>query len=444
MADDDYTLTPVDYDPFVNPIPEGTTQQLGNVVKGIGQGIANALTLPGAVATGQGNVQPTVPGQWSDEDEARLQATSGTIGNRATDLAGLMVGTGSPFPDKIPGLGKTIPRHAGAEQVGTLNVGARDVAAGETAPWGYGGNWYHGTNAPEFTEFDPTKGGEASGSVHDHPAVFLTNDADLAQQYANTGVNTVRDTYPWGAYKVEAQKPMVQALKDLPEPLGRLLGTEASADAILNGGTDLKGFADYGATPSQIARISEILDKHRANEISTATGEGSRVMPVVTRGNFMPMSMLDGFNEVYWDAALKAAKEGGWDGVHFQGVVDSPTGRGDPADVLAVFDPKNIRSKFAAFNPANNNSGFLLGSGSTDKRLSGAIAGEQAANAAQPQGIRAYHGSPYDFDKFDLSKIGTGEGAQAYGKDLYFAENPATAKVYKDSLTPDFFQRPTR
>ena len=42
--------------------------------------------------------------------------------------------------------------------------------------------------------------------------------------------------------------------------------------------------------------------------------------------------------------------------------------------------------------------------------------------------IKAYHGSPYDFDKFDLSKIGTGEGAQAYGHGLYFAEEPAVAQ----------------
>src|SRR4029079_2118814 len=41
--------------------------------------------------------------------------------------------------------------------------------------------------------------------------------------------------------------------------------------------------------------------------------------------------------------------------------------------------------------------------------------------------IRAYHGSPHDFDKFDLSKIGTGEGAQAYGHGLYFAENEGAA-----------------
>ena len=54
----------------------------------------------------------------------------------------------------------------------------------------------------------------------------------------------------------------------------------------------------------------------------------------------------------------------------------------------------------------------------------------------QPAGIRAYHGSPHQFDKFDISKIGTGEGAQAYGHGLYFAENEAVARGYRDALTP--------
>jgi hypothetical protein len=44
--------------------------------------------------------------------------------------------------------------------------------------------------------------------------------------------------------------------------------------------------------------------------------------------------------------------------------------------------------------------------------------------------IRAYHGSPHKFDKFDLSKIGTGEGAQAYGHGLYFAEAEPVARNY--------------
>lgn len=50
-------------------------------------------------------------------------------------------------------------------------------------------------------------------------------------------------------------------------------------------------------------------------------------------------------------------------------------------------------------------------------------------------GAIVYHGSPHRFDKFDMSKIGTGEGAQVYGHGLYFAENPGVAKSYRDTLT---------
>jgi hypothetical protein len=46
----------------------------------------------------------------------------------------------------------------------------------------------------------------------------------------------------------------------------------------------------------------------------------------------------------------------------------------------------------------------------------------------------AYHGSPHTFEKFDASKIGTGEGAQAYGHGLYFAENPKVASEYHSRL----------
>jgi len=49
--------------------------------------------------------------------------------------------------------------------------------------------------------------------------------------------------------------------------------------------------------------------------------------------------------------------------------------------------------------------------------------------------IRAYHGSPHKFDKFDAAKIGTGEGAQAYGHGLYFAGNEDVARGYRDRLS---------
>lgn len=58
-----------------------------------------------------------------------------------------------------------------------------------------------------------------------------------------------------------------------------------------------------------------------------------------------------------------------------------------------------------------------------------------AGTVKAAQGIRAYHGSPHDFDKFSMDKIGTGEGAQAYGHGLYFAENENVARQYRDELT---------
>ena len=67
-------------------------------------------------------------------------------------------------------------------------------------------------------------------------------------------------------------------------------------------------------------------------------------------------------------------------------------------------------------------SGFVLSSGGAP---------------SEPKGIRAYHGSPHDFDKFSLEHIGKGEGAQAYGHGLYFAENEGVAKSYRDSLSGD-------
>ena len=52
--------------------------------------------------------------------------------------------------------------------------------------------------------------------------------------------------------------------------------------------------------------------------------------------------------------------------------------------------------------------------------------------------LDVYHGTPHTYapteanplGEFDASKIGTGEGAQAYGHGIYYAENPDVAKSY--------------
>jgi hypothetical protein len=57
------------------------------------------------------------------------------------------------------------------------------------------------------------------------------------------------------------------------------------------------------------------------------------------------------------------------------------------------------------------------------------------------KGFTAYHGSPHLFDQFDLSKIGTGEGAQAYGHGMYLADSEGVARSYRDTLSQE--QGPT-
>lgn len=72
----------------------------------------------------------------------------------------------------------------------------------------------------------------------------------------------------------------------------------------------------------------------------------------------------------------------------------------------------------------------LLGAAGTAPK--GALRSGPARNE---KGFTAYHGSPHDFDRFSMGKIGTGEGKQAEGFGLYFAENPRVAEKYRENLS---------
>ncbi len=60
---------------------------------------------------------------------------------------------------------------------------------------------------------------------------------------------------------------------------------------------------------------------------------------------------------------------------------------------------------------------------------------ERAAAINEP-GMEAWHGSPHSFTgQFKMDRLGSGEGAQAYGHGLYFAENKSIAKHYRERLS---------
>lgn len=70
--------------------------------------------------------------------------------------------------------------------------------------------------------------------------------------------------------------------------------------------------------------------------------------------------------------------------------------------------------------------------GPATQRLAGLM-----ADAYNPMGLTVFHGSPAKFNKFDRTKIGSGEGAQAYGYGHYVAESPDVAKQYRDTLADE-------
>jgi hypothetical protein len=97
-------------------------------------------------------------------------------------------------------------------------------------------------------------------------------------------------------------------------------------------------------------------------------------------------------------------------------------------DVMAAGEARD------AFGQGDYLGGGLLAAGAMAGLVPGVGDAVQKGASKAAKGIRAYHGSPHDFDKFSLDKIGTGEGAQAYGHGLYFAENEGVAKSYRDAL----------
>ena len=114
-----------------------------------------------------------------------------------------------------------------------------------------------------------------------------------------------------------------------------------------------------------------------------------------------------------------------------------PDGKGDYTYV--AFDPSQYRSVDAAFDPAKISSSNLLASNpvATAAGLGGVLAmtGSEDADAgvvgSGKKGLlNLFHGSPYNFDAFDINKVGTGHG-QMRGHGLYLSDDLPTARQFK-------------
>ncbi len=111
------------------------------------------------------------------------------------------------------------------------------------------------------------------------------------------------------------------------------------------------------------------------------------------------------------------------------------------ADMMDMAEQSNALTQAKTWGDAGK-AGLGLGAAALGMFIPGTAKGISEGVEGVADGIRAYHGSPHDFDRFDISKIGTGEGAQAYGRGIYLAENEKVAKAYRDGLSGEKFTTP--
>lgn len=72
-----------------------------------------------------------------------------------------------------------------------------------------------------------------------------------------------------------------------------------------------------------------------------------------------------------------------------------------------------------------------------DKETGKLIIEDQMAIGSMKLDQKAWHGTPYDFERFDIGKIGDGVGDQVHGWGLYFAKGRKISEAYKEVLGAD-------
>lgn len=146
------------------------------------------------------------------------------------------------------------------------------------------------------------------------------------------------------------------------------------------------------------------------------------------------------------NALCSKAKESGHDGVIALNIVD--VGLNDQENVPASTDYvafESVQVKSAAqnrgtYDPKNPDITFSIVSAQEQGLFRDGHFEAGNAVITEPGvtfSITALHASPHSFRKFDTAFMGKGEGAQAYGWGLYFAENPEVNRSYLNQFAQD-------
>jgi hypothetical protein len=354
--------------------PERFNRAVRNVAGGMAKAIGEGIAFP------RKYMETYQPGSMAADNPAATEWAAGTAMNMvgAPALTGGVPGMGSGV-NNLRGLGGAIPPQAGAEHVGIPNAGAQRVTAGETAypHLDLSTNLYHGT-ARYFDRFRPGRVNDTTHNPHETPAVFLTDDPALASEYASSASKSRKEATDDIYYRNNRTPPTSErstkenneaAIRFLNEAADLLPSDYPGVNAVkhlIRRQHDLDPLEMEKTFGPQIAEaVKSKMDAAAGLGYDQLYKTGAQVYPVHGPKNLLEVDTKiwgGSFQGDLYDQMMARAKAQGYDGVKFKNVIDSPSGTGDPSTVVAVIDPTKIRSRFAAFDPANKDSGHLLGS----------------------------------------------------------------------------------
>ena len=200
-----------------------------------------------------------------------------------------------------------------------LGLPANNTPAMRAKAMGFDTDAFHGTNRT-FHAFDDGMLGVNTGAKSAQKAHFMSGP-QTANSYIKTG----------GIFQENAP------------PLADLFKTKGA-------------FEEFNAATDEATRWA-LLEKLGLNK-----GSGQMIPLNVNLGKNTTIDYGgNSYREITFNDAIKAAKRRKNDSVTFRNAIDGGgEGRASSDDIHAIFNPANIRSRFAAFDPARINENDLL------------------------------------------------------------------------------------
>jgi len=169
-----------------------------------------------------------------------------------------------------------------------------------------------------------------------------------------------------------------------------------------------------GEVQTAILNIKNLVNARTLLEAEGIEVTSANLLKVTNSNDVAKELMSEGYDGVYAEDADENTKE-----LNF--------------DEYVVFDPEQIH----ILGSKKDVEMFRQHVSKSNKVDGGEVKGDAKQVIVDGDDLILNHGTPHNFDKFQLEKIGTGEGAQAFGYGLYFTDGSKIAEGYARKLSED-------